>query len=166
MVWFLFDVVWENNWFPCEMTWAGRNERRNSILMTRHYPDLGSVADRLWCVGNLLQPIIKHFPDPGSDAPIHQYEISVLVSQTSCCKETSGAEVAKCRLSSEIWCCLNVTKEKILSFFFQGQQNPAKTFSEYVDFDIRKNNQYVNLKSVYATWSNHAWGKKRPAFFK
>ena len=59
MVWFWFDVVWENNWFPREMTWAGRNERRNSILMTRHYPDLGSVAHRSWRVGNLLQPIIS-----------------------------------------------------------------------------------------------------------
>ena len=27
--------------------WHLRNERRNSILMTRHYPDLGSASDWL-----------------------------------------------------------------------------------------------------------------------
>ncbi|XP_073235259.1 uncharacterized protein [Porites lutea] len=47
-----------------------------------------------------------------------------------------------------------------------GQQYKAKTVSEYVDFDIRKNNQSVNLTTVNATWSNDAWGKKRPTFFK
>ncbi|CAH3120703.1 unnamed protein product [Porites lobata] len=47
-----------------------------------------------------------------------------------------------------------------------GQQNALKTVSEYVDFDIRKNNQSVNLTTVNATWSNEAWGKKRPTFFK
>ena len=34
-----------------------RNDCRNSILMTHHYPDLGSVSDWSCCVGNLLQPI-------------------------------------------------------------------------------------------------------------
>ena len=77
------------------MTWAGRNERRNSILMTRHYPDL--VVAR----GKFASTNHKHFPDPGSDAPIHQYEISVLVSQTSFREETSDAGVAKCRLFSQ-----------------------------------------------------------------
>ena len=38
-----------------------RNERTNSILMTRHYPD------RLSHEGNLLQPIRKHYPDLGCD---------------------------------------------------------------------------------------------------
>ena len=58
-----------------------RNERRNSILMTRHYPDLGNAFD-WWCrLGNLLQPI-------RSTIQIwvvtrHQYGISALVSQTS-----------------------------------------------------------------------------------
>ena len=51
-------------------------------------------------------------------------------------------------------------------FFFQGQQNPAKIVSEHIDFDIRKNNQSVDSTSVNVTWSNEAWGKKRPAFFK
>ena len=35
-----------------------RNDRRNSILMTRHDPDLGRASDWWSHVGNLLQPII------------------------------------------------------------------------------------------------------------
>ena len=34
-----------------------RNECRNSILMTRHYVDLGSASDWSCHVGNLIQPI-------------------------------------------------------------------------------------------------------------
>ena len=41
--------------FPAK--WRLRNERRNSILMPRHYPDLGSASDRSCRVGNLIQPI-------------------------------------------------------------------------------------------------------------
>jgi len=33
------------------------NERRNSILMTRHYPDLGSASDWLKRTGTSFQPI-------------------------------------------------------------------------------------------------------------
>ena len=54
-----------------------RNERRNSILMTCHYPDLGSASDWSCRVGNLFQPIT-------STTQIwvvtrHQYGISALV---------------------------------------------------------------------------------------
>ena len=75
--------------------WRLRNERRNSILMTYHYPDLGSASDWLCRVGNLLQPI-------RSSTQIwvvtrHLYGISVLIFQTSFCGETSGG-VVKCRL--------------------------------------------------------------------
>ena len=75
-----------------------RNERRNSILMTRHYPDLGSASDWSCRVGNLIQPI-------RSTTQIwvvtrHQYGISVLVSQTSFGRETSGS-IANCRLFSQ-----------------------------------------------------------------
>ena len=38
-------------------TWHLRNERRNSILMKRHYTDLGSAPDWLCCMGNLIQPV-------------------------------------------------------------------------------------------------------------
>ena len=39
------DILRRQHWFPLEMT--SENERRNSILMTRHYLDLGSAAYRL-----------------------------------------------------------------------------------------------------------------------
>ena len=68
------------------------------MLMTRHYPDLGSAFDWSCRVGNLIQPI-------RSTTQIwvvtrHQYGISELVSQTSFAGETSGS-VAKCRLFSQ-----------------------------------------------------------------
>ena len=37
--------------------WRVWNKHRNSILMTRHYPELGSASDWLYRKGNLLQPI-------------------------------------------------------------------------------------------------------------
>jgi len=77
--------------------WRLRNERRNSTLMTYHYPDLDSASDWSYRVGNLLQPI-------RSSTWIwvvtrHQHGISVLISQTSFRWETSGG-VAKCGLFS------------------------------------------------------------------
>ena len=65
--------------FPVK--WRLRNERRNSILITRHYPDLGSGSDWLCREGYLLQPI-------KSTTQIwvvtrHQYGISAVVPQTS-----------------------------------------------------------------------------------
>ena len=63
--------------------WRLRNERRNSILMTRHYPDLGSASDWLNRISQAARPI-------RSTTQIwavtrHQYGISALVSQTSFC---------------------------------------------------------------------------------
>ena len=148
--------------FPAK--WRLRNERRDSILITRYYPDVGSVSDWSWRVRNLPQPI-------RSTTQIwvvtrHQYGISALVSQTSIREETSGG-VAKCRLFRQAsLMLLKCIKRENSLFFFQGQQNPAKIVSEHIYLDIRKNNQSVNSTTVNATWSNEAWGEKRPAFFK
>ena len=97
-------IAWENGrHFATPPTvpppkWRLRDERRNSILMTRHYPDLGSVSEWSQGVGSLLQPI-------RSTTQIwvmtrHQYGISALVSQTSFRGETVGC-VAKRRLFSQ-----------------------------------------------------------------
>ena len=43
--------------------WRLRNERRNSILMTRHYPDLGSASDCLFSFSTNQ----KHYLDLGGD---------------------------------------------------------------------------------------------------
>ena len=73
------DIWRRYHWFPAK--WRVRNERRNSILMTRHCSDLGSVSNWSRRVGNLIQPI-------RSTTQIwvvtrHQYGISALLSQTS-----------------------------------------------------------------------------------
>ena len=72
--------------------------RRNSILMTRHYPDLGSASDWSCHVGNLFQPIRS--TTQIWEVTRHQYGISALVSQTSFGGETSGS-VAEPRLFSQ-----------------------------------------------------------------
>ena len=82
--------------FPTK--WRLRNERRNSILMTRHYPDLSSASDWLNQMSHAARPI-------RSTTQIwvvtrHQYGISAFVSQTSFRGETSGS-VARCRLFSQ-----------------------------------------------------------------
>ena len=84
---------WPENWqstfrdttagFPRNDAWE-----TSCILMTRHYPDLGSASNWSCCKGNLLQPI-------RSTTLIwvltcHQYRISSLVSHTSFRRATSG----------------------------------------------------------------------------
>ena len=105
--WLSIDIAWENSRqlamlplvSPPDDVWGRlRKERRNSILMTRHYPDLASASDWSCRVGNLIQPI-------RSTTQIwvvtrHKYGISALVSQTSFGGETSGS-VSKCRLFSQ-----------------------------------------------------------------
>ena len=75
-----------------------RNERRNSILMTRNYPDLDSASDWLNQISHATRPI------RGTTqiwvVTRHRYEISALVCQTSFGGETS-VSVAKYRLFSQ-----------------------------------------------------------------
>ena len=106
------------------------NERRNSILMTRHYPDLGSASDWSCRVGNLIQPI-------RSTTRIwvvtrHQYGISLLVSRTSFGGETSGS-AAKCRLFSHVTSRTGLIKHGVIKqglirqeSFFLPIQNSIK----------------------------------------
>ena len=65
-----------------------RNERRNSIMMTRHYPDLGSGSDWL----NQIYPAARPIRSTTQIWVVtrHQYGISALVSQTSFGGKTSG----------------------------------------------------------------------------
>ena len=102
--WLPYMVTWENSgrlatlplFFPAK--WHLRNERRNSILMTRHYPDLDSASDWLNQISHAARPF-------SSSIQIwvvtrHQYGISALVFRTSFGGETS-ASVAKCRPFSQ-----------------------------------------------------------------
>ena len=45
-----------------------KKKRRNSILMTCHYQDLGSASDWLRQILRAARPIRKHYPDLGTDA--------------------------------------------------------------------------------------------------
>jgi len=98
--------------FPTK--WRLRNECKNPILMTRHYPDLANASDWSCRVGNLIQPI-------RSTTQIwlvtcHQYGISALVSQTSFGMKISGSDT-KCRLFSQAtYCrkwCQNVQNSRV-----------------------------------------------------
>ena len=82
-----------NTGFPAK--WRLRNERRNSILMTRHYPDLGRASDWLKQISHAARPIRS--TTQIWIATRHQYGISALVSQTSFGGETSDG-VVKCGL--------------------------------------------------------------------
>ena len=77
-----------------------RNENRKSILMTCHYPDLGTGSASAWScrVGNFTQPIRS--TTQIWEVTRHQYRISALVSQKSFGRETSGS-VGKSRLFSQ-----------------------------------------------------------------
>ena len=82
--------------FPAK--WRLRNDYRNSILMTCHYPDLGSAFDWSCRETNLSQPIRNAIQIWVMTC--HRYGISAFVSQTSFRGETRGG-VVKCRLFSQ-----------------------------------------------------------------
>ena len=84
------------NGFPVK--WRLRNEHRNSLLITLHYPDLGSASDWSCRMGKLIHPIRN--TTQIWIVTRHQYAISVLVSQMSSCRETVGG-IAKCHLFSQ-----------------------------------------------------------------
>ena len=81
-------VAWENSQqfrdattgFPAK--WRRRNERRNSILMTRYYPDVGCASDWMKQISTSI-------------------EFLHLLFQTSCRRETSSG-IAKCWLFSQV----------------------------------------------------------------
>ena len=73
--------------FPTK--WRLRNEHRNSILMTHHYPDLGSAPDWLNQISHTARTI--RTTTKIWVVTCHQYGISALVSQTSFGREMSGS---------------------------------------------------------------------------
>ena len=97
--------------WPSKMT---SEKHRNSILMTRHYRDMGNFSDWSCRVGNLIQPI-------RSTTQIwvvtrHQYGISVLVSHTSFGGETSGSVFT----GYLIFRTLEVLSESQIWFVYKG----------------------------------------------
>ena len=78
-----------------------RNEHRNPILMTHHYPDLTSACDWLNQISHAAWPIKS---TTQIWVVIHRCGISALISQMSFGRETSGS-IAKCRLFSKATVC-------------------------------------------------------------
>ena len=77
--------------------WRLRNERRNSMVTTRRYLDLGSASDWLKQISHAARPI-KALPR----VTRHHYGISARFFWSSFRIETSEG-VAKCRLFSKDW---------------------------------------------------------------
>ena len=91
------DISRGHNWFSREMT--SEEQARNSILMTRHYPDLSSASYWLKQIPLVARPI-------RSATQIwvvtrHQNGISALVPQTSFPRETRGGVAFECRFFSQ-----------------------------------------------------------------
>ena len=102
------------NSFPAN--WRLRNKRRNSILMMRHCPDLGSAL--------LVMPLVKLLQPIRSTTLIwvvthHQYGISALVSQIAIRGETVGG-VAECRLFLQASKVLDLNCYQVLSTVSMG----------------------------------------------
>ena len=79
---FLLLVAWESSrhFTGVSTKWRPRKDSRSSVLMTYHYPDLGSASD--WLKQNSISTSNqKHHHDLVLTR--HQYGISALVSQTS-----------------------------------------------------------------------------------
>ena len=81
------EISRRHDCFPAK--WRLRNERRNSILMTRHYPDLGSVSDwlkRISCAARQIRSIPQI-----RVVTRHEYGISPIVPEKSFRGKTSGS---------------------------------------------------------------------------
>ena len=147
--------------------WRLRNERKNSILMTCHYPDLGGASDWLTQTSHALWPFRN--TTQIWVVTLHQYGISALVFQTSFRGETVGG-VAKCRLFSQainvlVLLCLvsshlswsssplspelskNVFPVKLLtlSYQFWPERFPYRIFTKCTGFEICKKSQNQNF---------------------
>ena len=129
--------------FPAK--WCLRKECRNSILMTCHYPDLGSASDWLNQISHVARTIrsttqtwvVKRY----------QYGISTLVSQTSFGRETIGS-IATCRP------------------FFQANYW-FKIFPQLI-FAVTKKmrkNRLKNKSNHFMKWLHSLWIYERQHFF-
>ena len=112
--------------------WHLSNERRNSILLTRHYQDLDSASD--WLKITLSNQ--THYPDLGSDMSSVWNFCALCSGVISRGNQSDG--VAKCRLFSEA-CYLIIPK---------GKGNFVK-FPAQKQFGIRDRVQLENYEYLW-----------------
>ena len=139
---------------------------RNSILMTRHYPDLGGASDWSCCMGNLIQPIrsttqiwvVMH----------HQYLISVLLSLTKCpLFPQKGYIIARC-LQDKSWSCNKIINLEFSSKIFAKHRTVCILFMVgggsvklAHDFMLSKERVILTYLTIISFWSmNRGWWKK------
>ena len=127
--------------------WHLRNDCRNFIPMTHHYPDLGSASDWLNQISHAAQLIWS--------TTHHQYGISALVSQMSFGRETSGS-VTKFQLSSQVKVCIYqlVTTNGKLRLLYQKMPRNDKglLFGGTVSF---------TMLPFFLVWTLTVWGYDR-----
>ena len=87
-----------------------RNERRNSILMTRHYPYLGSASD--WSCGKCASANQKRYPDLGSVNVISMEFVHSILRRY----------YAKCRLFSQ---ASDPAAQRLYVLPFQAYEQPV-----------------------------------------
>ena len=119
-----------------------RKDRRNSILMTRQYPGMGSVSDWLKQISRAARTIRN--TTHTWVLTRHQYRISALVSQTSFRGKTSG-RVVECLLFSQarllltfpvinfLFCFLCLITAPFHCYFFR-----SGTFGSVVEYGCEK----------------------------
>ena len=154
--------------FPAK--WRPRNKGRNSILMTRHYPDLGNASDWLNQISNTARPIRR--TTQIWVVTRHQYGISAFVSQTSFGGKTSGS-VAKCRLFFQASDFLNKRQMRKLLAGYRGRllQDIFLDFyslkSPFLGFRVRQDIGQISswkvflLVKIYLLWKMWSISVKR-----
>ena len=102
-------------------TFLRRHERRDSMLMTCHYPDIGSSSDWFKQISLAARPIRSTFHILVVER--HQYGISALVHQTPR-PHFAGKPVEP--TSRNVGCFLRLTKNKTIS---KGRHEKARRIS-------------------------------------
>ena len=113
------DIPRCHHWFCAELHL--RNQHINSIPKTHYYQELSGTSDCSCCMGNLLQP--NRITTQISVLTHHQYRISMLVSQMSFCRETSGG-IMKCQLFPQAMIALDC--EQFLSLATAASSKKSK----------------------------------------
>ena len=132
-------------------------KHRNSLLITRHYQDMGSFSDCSCRVGNLIQPV-------RSTTQIwvvtrHQYGISSLVSHTSFGEETSGSVFSGYLMFRS----LEILSESQVWFLYKAFYKWHLLNSMTDDLMFRSNTK--GLPTLYGNYPQE-FAKNNLAFFK
>ena len=114
-----FSLFWNTN-----MTAV--TSRENALLITRHYPDLGSASDWMQILVHPIRSSTHNWV-----VTCHQYGISAVVPQMSFCGESSSGDV-KCRQFFQASYCVGLYLANHTGNGFV-KKHTEKLFSVYTD---------------------------------